>query len=269
MRKPYNKRHKGKRKDSSPNTKTGADATSQANGDTVRINKYIADAGVCSRREADKLIAAGEITVNGEVVTELGLKVNLSDTVKYKGKALKKERFIYILLNKPKDYITTTNDESGRKTVLELIAGACNERVYPVGRLDRNTTGLLLFTNDGDLTKRLTHPSFNVNKTYVAELDGPISKEQLETLTAGVELEDGFSKFDTAEYDKQTNSHRTVIVNIHSGKNRIVRRMFESQGFEVKKLDRTHFASLKKGSVTRGKWRFLAPKEVGYLKMTK
>lgn len=265
MRKPYSKNNKPKRK-SAP---ASSEPSPSANSDLVRINKYIADAGVCSRREADKLIAAGEITVNGEVVTELGLKVNLTDTVKYKGKALKKERFIYILLNKPKDYITTTNDEIGRKTVLELIEGACSERVYPVGRLDRNTTGLLLFTNDGELTKRLTHPSFNINKTYVAELDGPISKEQLELLTTGVELEDGFSKFDTAEYDKQTNSHRTVVVNIHSGKNRIVRRMFESQGFEVKKLDRTHFASLKKGSVTRGKWRFLAPKEVGFLKMTK
>lgn len=269
MRKPYSKNNKPKRKSTPRNTSENSDNATNVNSDLVRINKYIADAGVCSRREADKLIAAGEITVNGEVVKELGLKVNLTDTVKYNGKALKKERFIYILLNKPKDYITTTNDESGRKTVLELIEGACNERVYPVGRLDRNTTGLLLFTNDGELTKRLTHPSFNVNKTYVAELDSAISKEQLELLTTGVELEDGFSKFDTAEYDKQTNSHRMVVVNIHSGKNRIVRRMFESQGFEVKKLDRTHFASLKKGSVTRGKWRFLAPKEVGFLKMVK
>ncbi len=269
MRKPYSKNHKPKRKATSKSNSTKVDNLQNTNSDLVRINKYIADAGVCSRREADKLIAAGEITVNGEVVKELGLKVKTTDTVKYNGKTLKKERFIYILLNKPKDYITTTNDENGRKTVLELIEGACNERVYPVGRLDRNTTGLLLLTNDGDLTKRLTHPSFNVNKTYVAELDSAISKEQLQTLMDGVELEDGFSKFDSAEYDRQTNSHKTVIVNIHSGKNRIVRRMFESQGFEVKKLDRTHFASLKKGSVTRGKWRFLAPKEVGYLKMTK
>lgn len=269
MRKPYSKNHKPKGKSIAKRPSTNEEPTPSSNDGTVRINKYIADAGVCSRREADKLIAAGEITVNGEVVKELGLKVSHTDMVKYKGKLLKKERFIYILLNKPKDYITTTNDESGRKTVLELIAGACNERVYPVGRLDRNTTGLLLFTNDGELTKRLTHPSFNVNKTYVAELDSAISKEQLQLLMDGVELEDGISKFDTAEYDKQTNSHRTVVVNIHSGKNRIVRRMFESQGFEVKKLDRTHFASLKKGSVTRGKWRFLAPKEVGFLKMTK
>ena len=268
MRKPQKKRPNGVKK---PNKKiVPSTNTEQTSGDDlVRINKYIADAGICSRREADKLIQAGEITVNGEVISEMGFKVSPTDMVKYNGKLLKKERFIYILLNKPKDYITTSSDDLGRKTVLDLIAGACNERVYPVGRLDRNTTGLLLFTNDGELTKRLTHPSFNINKTYIAELDQNITKEQLDQLMQGVELEDGFSKFDTAEFEKGNNSHKMVIVNIHSGKNRIVRRMFEHLGFEVKKLDRTNFAGLKKGSVTRGKWRFLAPKEVGFLKMVK
>jgi 23S rRNA pseudouridine2605 synthase len=268
MKKPSNRNYKPKGKTSPKPISDQITAQSEPS-EGVRINKYIADAGVCSRREADKLIAAGEITVNGEVVTELGKKVLPTDSVKYNGKLLKKERFIYILLNKPKDYITTSSDEQGRKTVLDLISGACSERVYPVGRLDRNTTGLLLFTNDGELTKRLTHPSFNVSKTYVAELDENITKEQLEMLTNGVELEDGFSKFDSVEFEKGNNSRKTVIVNIHSGKNRIVRRMFEHLGFEVKKLDRTNFAGLKKGSVTRGKWRFLAPKEVGYLKMVK
>ena len=274
-RKKYQPKGKPQSHKAKPNSNSNSknnvlkDETAKAPSDEVRLNKYIADAGICSRREADKLIEAGEVSVNGEVIKEMGFKVKPTDTVKYNGKILKKERFIYILLNKPKDYITTSNDDQGRKTVLDLIADACNERVYPVGRLDRNTTGLLLFTNDCELTKRLTHPSFNVRKVYVAELDNNITKEQLEQLTQGVELEDGFSKFDSAIYDTTTNSKKTVVVDIHSGKNRIVRRMFEHLGFEVKKLDRVEFATLKKGAVTRGKWRFLTSKEVGFLKIVK
>jgi len=233
----------------------------------VRLNKFIANAGVCSRREADKLIAEGLIKVNKEVVTEMGYKVKSDDEVSYQGKILKRQRYKYLLLNKPKDYITTVTDTHDRRTVMELVESACAERIYPVGRLDRNTTGLLLFTNDGDLAKKLTHPSYGVLKTYVAELNNAITQEQLDLLKSGVELEDGKSKFDEVEFLEKSN-HRVVRVVLHSGKNRIVRRMFESQGFDVRKLDRIEFAGLKKGSVTRGKWRFLDKKEVGFLKMS-
>lgn len=235
----------------------------------VRLNKFIADAGICSRREAEQLITNGEITVNGKVETNLGTRVKATDLVKYNGKPLKREKFIYILLNKPKDYITTVNDEKDRKTVMELIEGACTERVYPVGRLDRNTTGLLLLTNDGELTKRLTHPSYQVTKVYIAELDKDVAPEHLEKLTQGIELEDGITKFDSASYDFDGKVKNAVVVNIHSGKNRIVRRMFEHLGYEVKKLDRIQFATLKKGALNRGKWRMLNKKEVGFLKMVK
>ncbi len=233
----------------------------------VRLNKCIADAGVCSRREADKLIANGEIWVNGKVVTEMGYRVAPTDTVKYNKKTLKRQRFVYILLNKPKDYITTSNDEKDRKIVLDLVSDACNERIYPVGRLDRNTTGLLLLTNDGDLTKKLTHPSYNVTKKYVAEFYDAISKDKMDELVNGINLEDGFSKFDSVEYGDKGHNKRKIIVNIHSGKNRIVRRMFEAVGHEVIKLDRVEFAGLKKGSLTRSKWRILTKKEIGFLKM--
>lgn len=253
-------------KSSKPKKATGE---SSGSSEGIRLNKYIADAGICSRREADKLIADGEITVNGKVETNMGTRVLREDLVKYNGKVLKREKFVYILINKPKDYITTMNDERDRKTVLEIIDGACDERVYPVGRLDRNTTGLLLMTNDGELTKRLTHPKFNINKTYIAELDKNVAPEHLEQLMAGQKLEDGFAKFDSAEYDMNGRVKHVVMVKIHSGKNRIVRRMFEHLGYEVKKLDRIQFASLKKGALTRGKWRFLTQKEIGYLKMIK
>lgn len=252
---------------SSKPKKTTASASDSSEG--TRLNKFIADAGVCSRREADKLIAAGEITVNGMVETNMGTRVMREDVVKYKGEALKREKFVYILINKPKDYITTMNDDRDRKTVLNLIEGACKERVYPVGRLDRNTTGLLLMTNDGELTKRLTHPSFNVTKIYIAELDKNVTPEHLEKLMEGFELEDGFTKFDSAEYDAKSRAKNVIMVKIHSGKNRIVRRSFEHLGYDVKKLDRIQFATLKKGSLTRGKWRFLNRKEVGFLKMVK
>lgn len=253
--------------------KTGTGPTKGANPvashPDIRLNKFIADAGVCSRREADKLIAAGEITVNGKVETNMGIRVTHEDVVKHNGAPLKREKFVYVLINKPKDFITTMSDERDRKTVLDLIDGACKERVYPVGRLDRNTTGLLLMTNDGELTKRLTHPSYNVMKTYVAELNKSVSKEHLEELMEGFELEDGHTKFDSAEYDAKTGAKHVIMVKIHSGKNRIVRRSFEHLGYEVKKLDRIQFATLKKGALTRGKWRFLNRKEVAFLKMIK
>lgn len=250
------------------NSKPAAKKTTTERED-IRLNKYIADAGVCSRREADKLIADGEITVNGKVETNMGTRVTREDVIKYKGAVLKREKFVYILINKPKDYITTMSDDKDRKTVLDLIEGACKERVYPVGRLDRNTTGLLLMTNDGELTKRLTHPSHHVTKIYVAELDKPVSQDHLDQLMKGFELEDGFTKFDSAEYDPKTRSKNIILVKIHSGKNRIVRRSFEHLGYDVKKLDRIQFGTLKKGALTRGKWRLLNRKEIGFLKMTK
>jgi 23S rRNA pseudouridine2605 synthase len=251
----------------SSTTTTSPSKTTEKDDNLVRLNKFIADAGICSRREADALIADGKVTVNGEVVKEMGRKISPTDFVKYNNKVLKRERFIYILLNKPKDAITTSSDEQGRKTVLDLIEGACNERVYPVGRLDRNTTGLLLLTNDGELTKRLTHPKYNISKTYIAEFEKGVPPEVIEQLQKGIELEDGFIKCDKIEYGDGGHNHKIVMVEIHSGKNRIVRRMFEYFEYEVKKLDRVSFAGLKKGALSRGKWRMLEKKEVGFLKM--
>jgi 23S rRNA pseudouridine2605 synthase len=232
--------------------------------DLMRLNRYISNAGICSRREADDLIASGQISVNGKTITEMGYKVKPTDVVKYGKKALNPERMVYMLLNKPKDYITTTEDPEDRKTVLDLIEGACQERVYPVGRLDRNTTGLLLLTNDGELAEKLTHPSSGVKKVYQAELDKPITTEDFEALRAGVELEDGFIKPD--DVGIVTPDAQVIGLEIHSGRNRIVRRMFEHLGYEVKKLDRTTFAGLNKKDLPRGKWRFLTEKEVVRLK---
>ncbi|WP_304235037.1 pseudouridine synthase [Jiulongibacter sediminis] len=230
----------------------------------IRLNKYIANSGLCSRREADELIASGMIKVNGKVVTEMGYKVKDSDTVKYGKDVLSRERMMYILLNKPKDFITTMDDPEERRTVMDLVAGACKERVYPVGRLDRNTTGLLLLTNDGELTEKLTHPSGNVRKIYQAELDKPFSEEHFDQLKVGIELEDGFIKPDQLAY--VTPDAEVVGIEIHSGKNRIVRRIFEHLGYEVTKLDRTTFGGLTKKDLPRGKWRFLSEKEVIMLK---
>ncbi len=230
----------------------------------MRLNRYIANAGICSRREADDLIAGGQITVNGKVITEMGYKVMVSDVVKFGKKALNPEKLVYVLINKPKDYITTTDDPEERKTVLDLIKGACFERIYPVGRLDRNTTGLLLLTNDGELAEKLTHPSGGIKKIYQAELDKPITTEDFELLQAGLELEDGFIKPD--EVGIVTPDAMVVGLEIHSGRNRIVRRMFEHLGYEVQKLDRTVFAGLNKKDLPRGKWRFLSEKEVVRLK---
>jgi 23S rRNA pseudouridine2605 synthase len=234
----------------------------------IRLNKYISNAGICSRREADQYISSGVVKVNGKVITELGYKINQGDEVQFDGQSLKQERKVYLLLNKPKDYITTADDPEGRKTVLDLIKGACKERVYPVGRLDRNTSGLLLLTNDGDLTKRLTHPRFGIKKIYHVTLDKNINPEHLDQLVDGIELEDGRSHFDSIYYLGQAYTKNQIVVELHSGKNKIVRRMFEHLGYDVKGLDRTQFAGLTKKELPRGRWRYLNEKEVGMLKMT-
>ncbi len=230
------------------------------------MNKYVAASGICSRREADQLITAGLISVNGKTVTELGTKVKPDDDVKYNGQRLRNERKIYLLLNKPKDFVTTTDDPKERRTVMLLIKNACRERIYPVGRLDRNTTGVLLFTNDGEMAKKLTHPSHNKKKIYHVFLDKNISASDLKKLTDGITLEDGFIQPDAISYVSSEHK-REVGLEIHSGKNRIVRRMFESLGYRVSKLDRVYFAGLTKKNVARGKWRFLTDKEVRMLKM--
>ena len=236
--------------------------------DVIRLNKYLSKAGLCSRREADALIAAGDVSVNGEIIKELGVKVKLTDQISFKDKVLTLEKLRYVLLNKPKDSITTMDDTHDRRTVMEFVTNACEERIYPVGRLDRMTTGLLLLTNDGELAKKLTHPSHQIKKIYLAILDKPLSSEHLNMLLNGIELEDGITQFDTIEYDN-SNDKTKVIVSLHSGKNRIVRRMFAGLSYRVEKLDRISFAGLSKGDLTRGKWRFLNDKEVGFLKMLK
>jgi 23S rRNA pseudouridine2605 synthase len=231
----------------------------------IRLNRYIANAGVCSRREADDLIATGCVTVNGKIVTELGYKVKQDDVVTYSGQRLKTEKHVYLLLNKPKDYITTADDERGRRTVMDLIAGAVKERVYPVGRLDRNTTGLLLFTNDGEMAKKLTHPQHRVQKLYHVELDKNLKHDDLLKIQEGIELEDGFIKPDEVAYAGE--SKREVGILIHSGRNRIVRRIFETLGYDVLRLDRVMFAGLTKKDLPRGHWRMLTDKEIAFLKM--
>lgn len=235
-------------------------------GDT-RLNKYIAHAGICSRREADKLIAAGSVTVNGKVVTEMGYQVKPGDVVNYGGETLRSEKLRYFLLNKPKGFITTVDDPQERQTVMMLIDGACRERIYPVGRLDRATTGLLLFTNDGDLAKKLTHPSSNIYKIYHVELDKPVTREDMRKMMEGVELEDGPVHVDDVQYVEGMNDKRVVGVELHSGKNRIVRRIFEHLGYSVHKLDRVVFAGLTKKDLPRGRYRELTEKEINYLKM--
>ncbi|MFN8154848.1 MAG: pseudouridine synthase [Bacteroidia bacterium] len=234
----------------------------------VRLNRFIAMAGLGSRREADDLITAGLIMVNGKLVTELGTKVRPGDDVRYNGERIRNEQHVYLLLNKPKDYITTVDDPNERKTVMELVAGACPERIYPVGRLDRNTTGLLLFTNDGDLARYLTHPSSRVKKIYSVELDKNLKVADFRQLMEGVELEDGITRVDDIAYDGDGSNKKIVGVELHSGKNRVVRRLFEALGYEVLKLDRVGFAGLTKKDLPRGRWRFLEEKEIGYLKMT-
>lgn len=234
---------------------------------TTRLNKYIANAGICSRREADKLIAAGSVMVNGKVITEMGFQVHEGDTVNYGGETLHSERKRYFLLNKPKGFITTVDDPQERETVMMLIDGACPERIYPVGRLDRMTTGLLLFTNDGDLARRLTHPSTGVYKIYQVELDKPVTRDDMRQMLEGIELEDGPIHVDDIQYVQAANDKRVVGVELHSGKNRIVRRIFEHFGYDVHKLDRVVFAGLTKKDLPRGRYRELTEKEVGFLKM--
>jgi 23S rRNA pseudouridine2605 synthase len=236
------------------------------NDGKIRLNKYLANSGMCSRREADRMIKAGMVEVNGEVVTEMGVKVNVSDEVKYNGMVIKPERKRYIILNKPKDFITTLKDPNARNTVMDLIDGACKERVYPVGRLDRNTTGVLLFTNDGDLAKKLTHPSNEIQKVYHVTTSKPVNGPDIDKIAEGFELEDGFISADEVGYLDERNKCE-IGIRIHSGRNRIVRRIFEHLGYEVQKLDRVFFAGIDKRGLARGHWRFLTDKEVGFLKM--
>ena len=230
----------------------------------VRLNRFIANAGICSRRDADKLIEAGEIKVNGKVITEMGYQVQPTDIVKYGSRKLNREKTVYLLLNKPKDFITTTEDPNDRKTVMELVKNACDSRIYPVGRLDRNTTGLLLLTNDGELAEKLTHPSNEITKVYQVEIDKPIEDDDIKAITEGLKLEDGEIKAD--ELAVITPDKMVLGIKIHSGRNRIVRRIFEHLGYEVLKLDRTSFAGLTKKDLPRGNWRFLTEKEVVKLK---
>lgn len=244
-------------------SKTGSKSSAKLQ-DGIRLNKYIANAGICSRREADTFITTGLVTINGKIVTELGVRVMHGDEVKFNDERINPEKKVYILLNKPKDYVTTLDDPEGRKTVMELIKNACSERVYPVGRLDRNTTGLLLLTNDGELTKKLTHPSYNKKKLYHIEVDQPISKEHLERIAAGIELEDGPILVDAISY--VDNLKTEVGIELHSGRNRIVRRIMEHFGYNVKRLDRVYFAGLTKLNLPRGRWRFLTDQEVIRLK---
>lgn len=234
----------------------------------VRLNRYIASSGICSRRDADELISRGVVEINGVKTTEMGSQVNPGDVVKVNGKTIKNERKVYIVLNKPKDTLTTTDDPEGRRTVIDLVQNATDERIFPVGRLDRNTTGVLLLTNDGDLASKLTHPRYKVKKVYEVRTAQNMTDEMLEQMTNGIELEDGLMKVDSITFlDPQ--SKKDMAVEIHSGKNRIVRRMFEHLGVEIVKLDRVYFAGLTKKTLSRGKWRFLSPKEVGWLKMNK
>lgn len=236
------------------------------NDGLIRLNRYIANAGICSRRKADELIQAGVVSVNGEVVSEMGYKVDPSkDVIRYNGETLKREKMVYVLLNKPKDYITTTDDPQERRTVMQLVEKASKERIYPVGRLDRNTTGLLLMTNDGDLADKLSHPRNNITKIYQVELSKSLTQGDLNKIEYGLELEDGLIKPDVVSY-VQGGSKREIGIQIHSGKNRIVRRIFEHLGYEVVKLDRVVYGNLTKKDLPRGRWRFLEEKEIIQLK---
>lgn len=244
--------------------KTNTKVLPKGNTFPIRLNKYIANSGVCSRRNADELIKTGQIKVNGSVVSEMGYQVQKDDKVIYGKKPIKPEKFVYVLLNKPKDFITTMEDTHDRRTVMDLVEKACQERIFPVGRLDRNTTGILLFTNDGSLTEKLTHPSYQIKKIYQVELDKPIHKHDFEKLHETIQLEDGDVKIDDIAI--LSSDKKTLGLEIHVGKNRIVRRIFEHLGYEVVKLDRTMYGPLTKKDLPRGKWRFLSPKELIVLK---
>ena len=234
---------------------------------SIRLNRYLANAGLCSRREADTFIATGCVTINGKIISEMGHQVLPGEQVSFNGKIISAEKKVYVLLNKPKGYVTTLEDPHADKTVMELIANACKERIYPVGRLDKNTTGLLLFTNDGEMTKRLTHPKYNRKKIYHVFLDQKISRNHLQEIIDGVTLEDGFVAADSVSFVNEDDK-KQVGIEIHSGKNKIVRRIFEHLGYKVDKLDRVYFCGLTKKDLPRGRWRFLTDEEVNILKMS-
>lgn len=240
----------------------------QKGSELIRLNKYIAASGKCSRREADQIIISGRIKVNGKIVTELGTKVKPDDKVELDKEQIQSDKKVYLLLNKPKDVITTTEDPEGRRTVLDIIKIHGNYRIFPVGRLDRNTTGVLLLTNDGDLASKLTHPRYNISKVYEVFLNKGLKDEDLEKLQRGIELEDGFFNMDKVSF-VDINNRKHLGIEIHSGRNRIIRRAFEHLGYEVVKLDRNSFAGLTKKNLPRGKYRFLSPREVSFLKMSR
>ena len=231
----------------------------------LRLNRFIANSGLCSRREADEIIQKGYITVNGKQIRDLGVKVSYNDDIRYKGKRLSAEKKVYILMNKPRGYVTTVEDPHAEHTVIELLKDACPERVYPVGRLDKDTTGVLLLTNDGDLTKKLTHPKYERKKIYHVFLNKPVTKNDLASLAEGILLDGERVSADAAAY-ADPDDKTQVGIELHSGQNRVVKRMFESLGYRVRKLDRVYFAGLTKKNVQRGKWRFLSQKEVTMLK---
>jgi len=263
-RRSYNREDRPK---SFPGRERSGGTSKTSRDGLTRLNKYIANAGICSRREADELIQAGVIKVNGKIITELGYKIGPGDRVQYEDQPIRSEKLVYVLLNKPKGYITTADDPFERKTVMTLVEDACKERIYPVGRLDRNTSGLLLFTNDGDLAKKLTHPKHNIRKVYHVELDKALVKADMMKIAEGVELEDGVAEVDEIAYAEGSASKKEIGIELHSGRNRIVRRIFESLGYDVVKLDRVIFAGLTKKDLPRGHWRMLTDKEVNYLKM--
>ena len=264
--KPYKKIYKSRpdRAGAAPSRRRQEADVAAPKSDKTRLNKFIANSGISSRREADELITMGLISVNGQVVTELGYKVSPGDEVRYENKVLRAEKPVYILLNKPKGFITTTEDPQDRKTVMHIIGASVKERIYPVGRLDRNTTGLLLLTNDGDLADKLMHPSFNVKKVYKVELDRPLTKADLQSIAEGVRLEEGRATVDDVAIVSEDG--RTVGIELHIGWNRVVRRIFEALGYEVQKLDRTVYAGLDKKELGRGQWRFLSKEEIIHLK---
>lgn len=243
-----------------PGLKQGENET-----ETMRLNRFIANSGVCSRREADDLIQKGLVSVNGKVVSDMGTKVSFNDEVKYKGKRLSSEQKVYILMNKPKGYVTTVEDPHADKTVMDLIGDECSQRVYPVGRLDKETTGVLLLTNDGDLTGRLTHPRYNRKKIYHVFLDKNVEKNDLLRLAEGIELDGELIAADAVSYAEPDDKSQ-IGIELHSGKNRVIRRLFEVLGYKVKKLDRVYFAGLTKKNVQRGRWRYLNDKEISMIK---
>ncbi len=248
--------------------KAGRKAPARKNisqNELIRLNRFIAASGICSRREADKLISSGKISVNGKVITELGVKVRINDDIRYRGQKITPEKKVYILLNKPKGYITTASDPDGNQTVIDLIGSKCSERVFPVGRLDKNTTGVLLLTNDGDLAAKLMHPKYGKKKVYHVFLDKEVTRKDLEELVKGVDIGGETVAADVAAFPDE-NDKKQIGIEIHTGQNHVIKRMFESLGYKVRKLDRVYFAGLTKKNLPRGKWRFLTSKEISILK---